>query len=126
MVGGRLDEFLEPFELLLRGLALPLRNEQLLRLLDDHDAPRRHHRQRGGGVEQVVDADVAAVQAIDAERPQALLDQVRKLPRHRRLLHVVLADQHVQRPGLSGGELLPKRGGCDWGHAGVRRLREWR
>ena len=83
------------------ALRFALRDQQLLGFENDDDPARRHHRQRLRGIDQRVDLDLAAVQAIDVERAEPLLDQAGELARHRRLLDIVSADQHVERRGLA-------------------------
>ena len=88
-----LDERDQALLLLVRRRAVALGNEELFPFDDQDDPARRHHRQRHRRIDQPIDFDLAAVEPFDVEGPQPLVDHVGELPRHRRLLRVVGANQ---------------------------------
>ena len=104
---GRFEQRLEVVERARGGVALALGHEQRVGLKDDHDAPRRHHRQRAHGVDERRDAvgelvarrHVAGVDALDVERLEPLLDEADEFGRERRLLDVVFTLKQVDRIG---------------------------
>ena len=108
------------------ALRLALRDQQLLGFEHDDDAARRHHRKRVGGVDQLVDRGVAAVQAIDVEGLQLLLHQVGELAGHRRLLDVVGAEQQRREDRVSPAASCLRRAAGRQRRASARRPRGWR
>jgi hypothetical protein len=92
MRGRVLDERLEALLLGVGGLPFALRNQEPFGVEDDHDAPRRHHRQRRRRVDEIIRLDFAAEQPIHAEGAQAFVDHLGELRGDRGLLAVVVAD----------------------------------
>jgi hypothetical protein len=101
-------EFLQTLLIGIRRLALSLRNEQLLRLQNDNNAPRHHHRERVCRVEQVVDLGFSTVEPLDVERAQPFIDSVCELRSHSRLLHVVITNKEIERTEIARRKLLAK------------------
>jgi hypothetical protein len=107
----RLDERRQALLFLLRSLALPLRNQQLFCLEHHDDALRHHHRQRVGGVDDLVNACIAAIKAVDVERAQPFVHELEKLGSDIGLLDLVGTDEDVQRSGFARRDVLSKRRG---------------
>ena len=73
-----------------------------------------------------LDLGLAAVEAIDVEGAQALVDHLGELRRDGGLLDIVVADEHVERLGLAGGDLLAQRGCRRRAGTRIRTPRGWR
>jgi hypothetical protein len=132
---GSPEEGLELVERARGRFALALWHEQRVGLQQQHDPPRRHHRQGAdrrhepahAGREPVAGRPVAGMDALHVERAQPLLDEPLELVRQRRLLHFVFAQEQVDRIGRGGLYLLADGGGRRHRHVRpARRPRESR
>ena len=101
-----LDERLEPLLLRVGRLALALRNQQPLGVGDDDDAPRRHHRQRAAASIRSSTFVSPPYRRSTLKARSSFVDHLGEFGGDGGLLDVVVTDEHVQRIGLAGRDLL--------------------
>jgi hypothetical protein len=127
-----LDERFETLLLRIRRFPFALGNEQALGIEDDDDTPRRHHRQRGRGINQILRFDLGTEQAVDAEGTKPFVHHLGEFGRDRRLLAVVISEEHIQRTGVPRGDLFLEGGSGGYRHfarsapSWFKRPRRWR